>query len=246
MDENNFIERQTIIEEEKSKTIAHKDSALQRLNESFYKHIESLEFKKSDLLSYWIKDFSEYHDNEKFFKSTTLKTLKVFKRGDIIKANLGFNIGDELGGLHYCIVLNKNDNPYSGTLNIVPLSSFKVDKNYNKKTCLDLGDELFLLLNKKYYKESNSLNQEFNSLRILDLYDDKKQIKAQDLLKKISYLQKISEEISRMKHGSIAYINQITTISKQRIFKTPILSGIKISSNALDLIDKKIIELYTK
>lgn len=49
-----------------------------------------------------------------------------------------------------------------------------------------------------------------------------------------------------MKHGSIAYVNQITTISKQRIFKTPILSGIKLSSNSLDLLDEKVKKLFTK
>lgn len=244
--QNNLIEGQTTIVEEKSRTIAHKDSSLQRIDESFNKHIEALEFKKSDLLAYWIKDFAEYHDNENIFKLTTLKTLKTFKRGDIIKVNLGFNIGDELGGLHYCVVLNKKDNPYSGTLNIIPLSSCKPNKEYNQNTCLDLGDELFILLNKKYYNEDQGLKEEFKSLQISDLYNDENKIKTQNLLKRINYLQKISEEISRMKHGSIAYINQITTISKQRIFKTPILSGIKLSSNALDLIDKKIIELYTK
>ena len=244
--ENKLIEGQITIGEEKSKAIAHKDSSLQRLDESFNKHIEAQELKKSDLLAYWIKDFSEYHDNEKIFKLTTLKTLKTFKRGDIIKVNLGFNIGDELGGLHYCVVLNKKDNPYSGTLNVIPLSSFKPDKKYNKTTCIDLGDELFILLNKKYDTENQILKEEFNSLQIHDLYNDENKLKTQNLLKKINSLQKISEEISRMKHGSIAYVNQITTISKQRIFKTPILSGIKISSNTLDLIDQKLIELYTK
>ena len=64
--------------------------------------------------------------------------------------------------------------------------------------------------------------------------------------KKISYLKKLEEELNKMKHGSIAYVHQITTISKQRIFKTPILSGIKLSSNSLDNLDKTIIKLFTK
>lgn len=51
-----------------------------------------------------------------------------------------------------------------------------------------------------------------------------------------------------MKHGTIALTHQITTISKQRIFNTKdnILLGIKLPNNSLDLIDKKILELYTK
>ena len=116
------IQGQITLGEEKSIAIAHKNSAIKRLDTSFNKHIELQEFKKSDLLAYWIEDFSNYHDEEKTFNPDS---LKVFKRGDIIKVNLGFNIGNELGGLHYCVVINKNDSPYFGTLNVIPLSSIK-------------------------------------------------------------------------------------------------------------------------
>ena len=37
--------------EEKSKAISHKDLSLKRLDESFNKHIELLEYKKSHLLA---------------------------------------------------------------------------------------------------------------------------------------------------------------------------------------------------
>lgn len=250
-EDNNIIDGQLSIIDEKSETIARKDSALQRLDESFNRHIELLEFKKSNLLAYWVKDFSEYHDNESAFKNSTLKTLKTFKRGDIVKANLGFNIGNEIGGLHYCVVLNKNDNPYSGILNVIPLSSFKENKKYNFNTCVDIGDELFILLTNKFNKEENELDKNinafYNSISENNSFDaSKKREELQVFLKKLEYLQKIHDEISRMKHGSIAYVNQITTISKQRIFKTPILSGIKLSSNSLDLLDEKVKKLFTK
>ena len=65
-------------------------------------------------------------------------------------------------------------------------------------------------------------------------------------MKNIDYLEKMKKEIYRMKRGSIAYVHQITTISKQRIFKTPILSKIKLSNNSLDLLDEKLIKLFTK
>ena len=42
--QNNLIAGQITIGDEKSKTIAHKDSSLQRIDESFNKHIEALEF----------------------------------------------------------------------------------------------------------------------------------------------------------------------------------------------------------
>ena len=52
-----------------------------------------------------------------------------------------------------------------------------------------------------------------------------------------------------MKQGSIALVNQITTVSKIRIYdpKTDydILSNIKLSNEKLDLLDAEIIKRYT-
>lgn len=84
---------------------------MNRLDLSFLKHIELNEYKKSDLLAYWINDFAQYHDEEKTFN---IAKSGMYSRGDVIKVNLGFNIGNELGGLHYCIVLNKYDNTRNG------------------------------------------------------------------------------------------------------------------------------------
>ncbi len=234
------ISDQIIIEEEKSEALMHKDNSLKRLDTSFLKHIELQEYKKSNLLAYWIKDFAQYHDEEKTFSPAS---LKHFKRGDVVKVNLGFNIGKELGGLHYCVVINSNDNANSGTLNVIPLSSIKENKIYNSTTCVDLGDELYSLLIKKYNAQMSITQSEFNNLQNIENMSTDEVLK---LSKKINYLKKLQAELLKMKHGSIAYIHQITTISKQRIFKTPILSGIKISCGSLDKLDKKIIELFTK
>ena len=224
----------------KSEAISHKDNSLKRLDLSFIKHIEAEEFKKSDLLAYWINDFSNYHDSEQTFNPADLKT---FKRGDIIKVNLGFNIGNELGGLHYCIVLNKNDNPHNGTLNIIPLSSKKEGKDYNKTTCIDLGDELYSSLLKK---TNYAFEQIKNQMSNLTLSKSENIEAIKEVSNKLQYIHKLKAELSKMKHGSFALLHQITTISKQRIFKTQILSGIKISDRNLDLIDKNLIKLFTK
>lgn len=235
------LKNQIYIGEEKSKAITHKDLSLKRLDESFNKHIELLEYKKSHLLAYWINDFANYHDEENTFDFSSLKN---FKRGDIVKVNLGFNVGKEMGGLHYCVVVNKFDNKNSGTLNVIPLSSSKENKIYNSKTCIDLGDELYNLLEDKFNLEFNNTTLKLINLDRLPLEERVKELNV--LSKKSSYLGKIKDEINKMKHGSIAYVNQFTTISKQRIFKTPILSGIKLSNKSLDLLDNKIKVLFTK
>ena len=56
----------------------------------------------------------------------------------------------------------------------------------------------------------------------------------------------MEKEISKMKEDSIALINQITTISKQRIYKDLLTRNVKLSNKALDLIDEKIIKYFTK
>lgn len=244
MNDNNSVERtidnQITIGEEKSEAIARKDSSLKRLDVSFNKHIELKEYKKSNLLAYWISDFSNYHDNERLFKPSS---LKVFKRGDIVKANLGFNVGNELGGLHYCIVINKNDNLQSGTLNVIPLSSAKENKKYNNSTCIDLGDELYSSLEKRLNLEFSIIRKQISEF---DVYSSNSYDTLKNMSQKLDVLEKTQIELNKMKHGSFALLHQITTISKQRIYKNPLLSKIRLSPQSLDLIDSKIKELYTK
>ena len=223
----------------KNSTIIHKDKSLNRLDLSFLKHIELEEYKKSDLLAYWINDFAVYHDEERTFN---ISKSGVFSRGDLIKVNLGFNIGHELGGLHYCVVLSKYDNTRNGTLNVIPLTSKKANKKYDSST-VNLGNELYSILQEKLDKEKQKLKQILDELdKIEDI-----PINIQNIIEKEKkYIEKMEDEISKMKQDSIALINQITTISKQRIFKDTLRRNVKLSNNSLDLIDKQIIKYFTK
>lgn len=62
------------------------------------------------------------------------------------------------------------------------------------------------------------------------------------------YLEKIGLEISRMKEGSVALVNQITTISKMRIFDPRnlkgVLSGVSLSEENMEKINQKLQDLY--
>lgn len=61
-------------------------------------------------------------------------------------------------------------------------------------------------------------------------------------------LEKIGAEIKRMKLGSIALVDQITTVSKMRIYDPRnakgVLSGIRLSPSSLDKVNEKIKELF--
>lgn len=225
--------------ESRNCTILHKDNSLNRLDMSFIKHIELGEYKKSDLLAYWLYDFAIYHDEERMFN---IAKSGIYSRGDVIKANLGFNIGNELGGLHYCVVLNKYDNTRNDALNVIPLTSRKENKKYDSSS-VNLGKELYNVFQEKIEKEKQKLEQVLSKLeKISEIPVDIKNI----IEKEKRYIEKMEKEISKMKHDSIALINQITTISKQRIFKDIVRRNVKLSSESLDLIDDKIIKFFTK
>ena len=226
--------------EEKQKTIAHKQIALNQLDSLLTYHIENNNLKKANLLSYWFEDFTKYNLDEENFNP---KFLKKYKRGSIIKANLGFNVGNEEGGLHYCIVLDKRNALSSGTLTVIPLTSIKENKKYNSST-INLGNEIYLNLKKICDNMSKKLSQEYEDIWRLPAE------KVEQFNIHFKYIKKVEKEIEKMKKGSVALVSQITTISKQRIYdpktNTDILSNLRVSDNTLDLIDFKIKKLFLK
>lgn len=62
----------------------------------------------------------------------------------------------------------------------------------------------------------------------------------------IKYIEKMRIEINKMKQDSIALINQITTISKQRLYDDIIWRKVRLSNDSLDLVDSYIIKFFTK
>lgn len=82
--------------------------------------ITSLKPKQQHIMADWLKTWSMYLNFEKTFIPGR---LKYYKRGDIVLVNFGFNTGSELGGAHYAVVVEKNNNNASNTVTVVPLSS---------------------------------------------------------------------------------------------------------------------------
>ena len=109
----------------KEELITHKNIALNRLDEYMTNLIEDSNSKirsKADKLSYWLEDWSTFLAFEPEFSP---KSLRRYKRGEIIKAHLGYNVGSEEGGLHYCVVIDKENSRNSPVVTIVPLTSVK-------------------------------------------------------------------------------------------------------------------------
>ena len=151
--------------------------------------------------------------------------------------------GTKKVGLHYCIVLDKNNALSSGTLTVIPLTSIKENKKYNRST-LNLGNEIYLNLKKICDCMSDKLSKEYEDIWKLP------NEKVEQFNIDFKYIKKVEKEISKMKKGSIALVSQITTISKQRIYdpktSSDILANLRVSNNTLDLLDSKIKELFLK
>ncbi|MDU6361041.1 MAG: type II toxin-antitoxin system PemK/MazF family toxin [Clostridiales bacterium] len=243
--------------------------------------------KKARLLSYWLKDYCNYLRWEETFDPSR---NKKYKRGDIIQANLGYNIGSEEGGLHYAVVMDNDNTRNSPIITIIPLTSVKPEtdvENLNGNNVF-LGSEIYDKLSLKHQSVSQTiadniekLNRQLDHLNELTdkiallinssgqdqetIPDDLTQ-GLQDLLnqhiattnqiesnidslkKDKKNLEKIKLEIDKMKAGSIALINQVTTISKLRIYNpknsSGVLHGIRLSPAKLDAINDKFKKLY--
>lgn len=307
----------------KDKLLEFQDNIFNEFNKML-KNLANNNYKKSALITYWLNDYKNYLENEDSFTPTK---LVKYKRGSIIKVNLGFNIGNEQGGLHYCVVLNKDDSIHKPILNVIPLTSIKDPDKKVHYTNVNLGNEVYDLLktkveeNKKlsnmYLSKTNLMNKKLeeilnflesikcedrnieksilnSSKPILDmLFEDfiniindtdlkdnylnsvmetikNIEINTDDFYKIYQTIRlysnlinnlidivnkrmktsvKILEEISKMKKGSIAHVDQIATISKMRIYNPKstedALYNVRLSNESLTLIDNKIKELFT-
>lgn len=241
----------------------HKQDSLKKMSDYIDSLINDPNPKvggKADKLSYWLEDWVTFLNFENEFSPSSLRT---YKRGEIIKAHLGYNVGSEEGGLHYCVVIEKNNSKNSPVLTVVPLTSLKQknDINHLHKGCIYLGNELFTsLMSKISYTEKSVVAKvaELTSAvaALSNIYTENAQ-KERDRIshelkvcsKNVTMLDRMKKEIVKMKIGSIALVGQIRTISKIRIYdpKTnfDILSKVKLSNEKLDLIDKELIANFT-
>ncbi|MEG0093189.1 MAG: type II toxin-antitoxin system PemK/MazF family toxin [Erysipelotrichaceae bacterium] len=246
----------------KDKKIARLDNA-----NSIYKDIiNNCKNKKLAYLDMW----EEFQSKSFYTENNQQEKIKYKKyaRGTVVFVNFGTSIGTELSGNHFAIVLSKDDNPFSGKVTVLPLTS--KEKKYNIPIEQDLIINIFTSLimevgrivtlmdciqedikgNKRItYMEKDMVDyiqsyicKSLNSSGGIDInMDELQHIMA-------NHLESITNVINyylRYNKNSYAMIDNITTISKHRINK-PInrfdpISNIKISDGVLDNINKEII-----
>lgn len=229
-------------DELKEKIHNHVDISIRQLKKLMLIYLETpSNAPKSDKLAYWLEDYSRFLSFEDTFNP---KYLKSYKRGDIIKVNLGYNIGNEEGGLHYCCVVDKKNSNSSGIITVIPLTSYKGKPIHFSSVFL--GDEIYKNFQDKYNKLMLELSKKINSIKV----DSSSQEEIRSALDDLNFIKKMDDEMVKMKKGSVALVSQITTISKQRIYDPQrngdILSGLRLSEESLDLINDKMKQLFIK
>lgn len=218
--------------------------------------LSSSDQHKAEKLAYWLVDYSNYIEHEEAFSP---KDLIRYKRGQVLKVHFGFNIGNELGGLHYAIVVENNNPLSSGIVTVVPLTSIKSNKPLTDGR-VSLGAEIY---NKVFTKSKtcvSAVSERVDALMKALESTDKTTVSAEYVKQlrselvacqaDVAYNSRMLDEINKMKTGSIAHVNQICAVSKIRI-KDPksqhdVLNGIRISDALMDEIDREIIKIFTK
>lgn len=208
----------------------HKNNALKEVDSFISKMIDgnSINKGKADKFSYWLEDYIQFLSYENDFKEKCSNCkLKKYKRGEIVKVHLGYNVGSEEGGLHYCVIVEKNNSIKNPVITVVPLTSQKpnLDITKLKEGCIFLGNELFTATSAKLNSQIKDLSRRINNMKSkLKLYSPEEPLpeeakeELESLLSSLDHLKKTKKEFDRMKCGSIALVNQITTISKLRIY----------------------------
>lgn len=255
----------------KDVVIEHKKKSISKLNRSFEALINSpnpQHLKKADLIAYWIETYSQYLLNEERYDYS--RVLK-FNRGDLVSINFGFNVGSEQGGLHYAVVLDNDNKHTSPVITVIPLSS-GTEKDVHDRDVY-LGNELYEKLKQKHNTFSHKVKGEIGEVlqlikglqKSIDLiqkenqkgqeaYDNLEVLlnettqKKDNLDKELLMLQRYEKEIEKLKTGSIALMEQITTVSKMRIYKPTnsydLLYGIKFSNPAMNKVNDSLKSLF--
>jgi len=238
--------------DELKRHIADALGELDELLNSWLYSSNEIDQKRAQIMSYWIKTYTGMIRRENEFNPASLPRLA---RRQIVNVDFGFRVGSELGGLHYAVVLDKANSVNGDTVTVIPLGSLK-ERHKASRNKIILEDGIFAALDEK------AQNQVDEARKLMD------SVATDPALKSMSEMDRMTESMKRyamaknklensdasirrmekLKHGSVANISQIATVSKLRIKEpvTPhsVLCGVKVSERDMEQIEKALLELY--
>lgn len=203
--------------------------------------LNDMDLNTAEKYLYWLNQLgADYIKNEKKFN---YMSLMRYKRGSVVKANFGFKIGSEQGGLHYAVVLDNRNHKSNKVLMVVPIESLPDGKNpadINKNYEVFLGYGIFKDEIDYVEKRISSLQRKISKLKA-----DKK-----DCFKQERQLRKLRKELVSLNKGSVAQIAQTCAMSKIRIYNPKHTkdrySSFILDDDKLNEIERKLKELYFK
>lgn len=208
--------------------------------------------KRAQIMAYWIKTYTGMICRENEFNPASIPRLT---RRQIVNVDFGFRVGSELGGLHYAVVLDKKNSVNGDTVTVVPLGSLK-ERHRASRNKIILEDGIFAALDEKANKQVDE------AMKLIDSVATDPELKAMPEMDRMTEAMKryaiaknklenseaSIKKMEKLKHGSVANISQITTVSKLRI-KEPVtpqsaLCGVKVSERDMEQIERALVELY--
>lgn len=120
-------------------------------------------YQKFKHLPSWLKNKSFYLKSE---RSNPNRNYKVYDRGAIVYIDFGVNVGYELSGNHFGIVMNNRDNFKNGVVTVIPISSKE------KRSYLGVGKIIEIQSIKHFASQSDKLEAEIGYLLRALIYKD--------------------------------------------------------------------------
>lgn len=251
-----LIRKVNSIMDAENKHIKYEKEMVVKANQKHLNIVENTNIKKFKYYGSWLNYTAQKHTEE--INSKKPKKYICYKRGSIVKVVFGVGVGQELSGDHLAIVLTKDDNPYSSTVSVIPLTS------KSTKRSVSIGIDIFIGINNKlneYLKvEKEKLDNISNEIEAI--MKNEKDIDYETLSKLLKNTSKkindetiASKEMIRMvnKYSTInpesfAIVDGICKISKLRILKPanrfdPIRT-LSVNNGILDKINEIIIKNY--
>lgn len=219
---------------------SHKmNSSARRVTNELHRAIMTKDKNTAKKLLFWLNTWSNnYLLNEQSFN---YNELIAYKRGMVVKADFGFNVGSEQGGLHYALVIENNNDKSNKTVMVIPLGSLpdnKAPEDIIEKNEVFLGYSLF-------DEEINNTKEEIEKKKQLIVQLSKIGEDTTGISKSLS---KLSKKLSNYQKGTIALLNQVCALSKIRIHtpknSSDELFSFQLSHDKLELIDEKLTSLY--
>ncbi|MDF7637146.1 type II toxin-antitoxin system PemK/MazF family toxin [Leuconostocaceae bacterium ESL0958] len=143
-----------------SEILSNKINKLQPFTDFYFSDNEDF---KSKMMPNWIETYGHFLNNELTGRQ---KFYPILKQGTIIMINFGINVGEELSGPHFGIVINANDDKRIGKITVLPLTS-KYHKGH-VRLGKNIVDETLALISTKQAELKEIRNELDRSTGITD------------------------------------------------------------------------------